>query len=63
MNDGHPHSERHTRALTPRVKNGQSRGLGGDRDERFVTFTPSDGIELIHTFRAIVKAGVVRMSP
>jgi D-amino peptidase len=31
--------------------------------ERFVTFRPTDGIDFIHTFRAIVKAGAVRMSP
>jgi D-amino peptidase len=31
--------------------------------ERFVVFHPSDGIEFIRTFRAIMKAGAVRMSP
>jgi D-amino peptidase len=37
---------------------------GVDRGgERYVVFHPSDGIDFIHTFRAIVKAGVVRMSP
>jgi D-amino peptidase len=32
-------------------------------NERFVTYRPSDGIEFIRTFRAIVKAAAVRMSP
>jgi len=31
--------------------------------ERFVAFRPADGIEFIHTFRAITKAAAVRMSP
>ncbi|MCC6791015.1 MAG: M55 family metallopeptidase [Thermomicrobiales bacterium] len=31
--------------------------------ERTVSFTPSDGLDFIYTFRAIVKAGAVRMSP
>lgn len=31
--------------------------------ERFVVYHPKDGIDFIHTFRAIVKAGAVRMSP
>jgi len=31
--------------------------------ERFVTYRPADGVEFVHTFRAIVKAGAVRMSP
>lgn len=31
--------------------------------ERFVVFHPADGVDFIRTFRAIVKAGAVRMSP
>ena len=31
--------------------------------ERFVTFRPKDGVDFAHTFRAIVKAGAVRMAP
>ncbi len=31
--------------------------------ERFVTYSPADGVDFVHTFRAIVKAGAVRMSP
>ena len=31
--------------------------------ERFVVYRPADGIEFIHTFRAITKAAAVRMSP
>jgi D-amino peptidase len=31
--------------------------------ERFVTYCPADGVEFIRTFRAIVKAAAVRMSP
>jgi D-amino peptidase len=31
--------------------------------ERFVTYSPADGVEFIRTFRAIVKAAAVRMSP
>jgi D-amino peptidase len=31
--------------------------------ERFVVYTPSNGVDFVHTFRAIVKAGAVRMSP
>jgi D-amino peptidase len=31
--------------------------------ERFVVFHPKNGVDFIHTFRAIVKAGQVRMAP
>jgi D-amino peptidase len=31
--------------------------------ERFVIYRPGDGLEFIHTFRAIAKAASVRMSP
>ncbi|MGH2561566.1 MAG: M55 family metallopeptidase [Thermomicrobiales bacterium] len=31
--------------------------------ERFVTFRPADGLEFISTFRAIVRAASIRMSP
>jgi D-amino peptidase len=31
--------------------------------ERFVVFHPKNGLDFIHTFRAIVKAGQVRMAP
>lgn len=31
--------------------------------ERTVAFSPSDGLDFIHTFRAIMKAAAVRMSP
>ena len=31
--------------------------------ERFVVYQPKDGVDFIRTFRAIVKAGAVRMSP
>lgn len=31
--------------------------------ERYVIYRPADGIEFIHTFRAIAKAASVRMSP
>ena len=31
--------------------------------ERTVSYRPADGIELIHTFRALIQAAAVRMSP
>jgi len=31
--------------------------------ERTVAFSPTDGLDFIHTFRAIMKASAVRMSP
>jgi D-amino peptidase len=31
--------------------------------ERFVVYRPADGVEFIHTFRAITRAASVRMSP